>query len=270
MPSSARFGALAIVAVAVACVEKTPLSPGPDVIAVHAVLNPAERVQHVVVVRRPEAGTRYDRPVSGATVSFVAPSGATLAATEVSTPSEYPDVAKMPSPHYDIATSAVAVGQPYRLRVVLPTGEVVEGETVAPAAAPATSATERRLDRSIDTLRLSWPRVPGARAYEVRVSAKRDPLTWYGGGYVTYADTAVTLPGSARPHGRPIFIEGSSYDLVVSAVDTNYYMYYGFDSDQYTGTSLPTSLRGAVGVFGALVPIVRMSITVEGVSPAAR
>lgn len=266
MPSSARFGALVIVGFAVACVEKTPLSPGPDVIVVHAVLNPAERVQHVVVVRRPEAGTGYDRPVSGATVSFVAPDGATLAATEVSTPSEYPNVATMPSPHYDIATSVVAVGQPYRLRVVLPTGEVVEGETVAPAATPATSTTERRLDRRVDTLRLSWPRVPGARAYEVRVSAKRDPLSWYG-GYVTYADTAVTLPGSATPHGRPIFMDGFRYDLVVSAVDSNYYRYYGFDSDQYTGTSLPTSLRGAVGVFGALVPILRMTVTMEGVDP---
>jgi len=269
MSSSARLGVLLVAGLAGACMEQTPFGPGPDVIAVHAVLNPAERVQHVVVVRRPEGGTGYDRPVSGATVSLVTPDGATLAATEVSTMSEFYYLAPTPNPHYDIATSSVIVGRPYRLRVVLPGGDVVEGETVAPAAMPATSATERRLDRNVDTLRLSWPRVPGARAYEVRVSTKRDSLN-ADDEYVTYADTALTLAGSAMPHDRPIFIPGFRYDLVVSAVDANYYAYYAFDSDQYTGTSLPTSLRGAVGVFGALVPILRMSITVEGDDPRLR
>ena len=272
MSSRARHAALLIVALAGACVEKTPLAPGPDFIAVHAVLNPAERIQHVVVLRRPAEGTGYDRPVSGAAVSLVTPDGATLPSTEVSTPPAGFYFPTTPNPHYDIVTSSVAGGRPYRLRVVLPTGEVVEGETTAPAAMPATSTTELRLDRNVDTLRLSWPRVPGARAYEVRVSEKRDSLDAYGGygAYVTYTDTAITLAGSARARGSPIFFEGFRYDLTVSAVDANYYMYYAFDSDPYTGTSLPSSLQGALGVFGSLVPIVRMSITVAGVDPRSR
>jgi len=254
-----------------ACVEQRPFGPAPDVIVVHAVLNPAERVQHVVVVRK-TAGTGFDRMVSGATVSLVTPDGTTLPAAEVSTtgdPSDFYD-GLTPSPRYDISTSVVATGQPYRLLVVLPTGEVVEGETTAPMAVPARSAIARRLDRDVDTLRLSWPRVPGARAYEVRITPARDSMNFYSGGYVTYADTAMTLPASATTRGSPIFIPGFTYDLVVSAVDANYYLYYAFDSDQYTGTALPSSLRGAMGVFGAIVPIVRLSLTVEGTDPLRR
>jgi hypothetical protein len=269
MFSRARHRTALLLGFAGACVEQTPLAPGPAVITVHAVLNPAERVQHVVVARKPEGGTGYDQPVSGATVSLVTPDGATLAATEVSTPPSDFYFPATPSPHYDIATNSVTVGRPYRLRIVLPTGEVIEGATAAPAAAPATSVSERRLDRDADTLRLAWPRVPGARAYEVRVFLQRDSLFSYD-GYITYTDTSIVLPGTATMRGRPIFAEGLPYDLVVTAIDANYYMYYGFDSDQYTGTALPTSLQGAVGVFGAVVPIVRMSITVEGVDPRLR
>ncbi|HEV7991949.1 MAG TPA: hypothetical protein VGP25_09000 [Gemmatimonadaceae bacterium] len=50
----------------------------------------------------------------------------------------------------------------------------------------------------------------------------------------------------------------------VSAVDANYYEHYGHDSDPFTSTSLPSTLRGAVGVFGALMPLVRMTVEVPG------
>jgi hypothetical protein len=268
MSSSARRWASLALCLAGACVEKTPMAPGAEVVAVHAVLNPAERVQHVAVMRT-SGGTGGGIPVRGATVSLVTPNGIMLPATEVSGPYDYLDRFPVPGVQYDVATDQVEVGRLYRLRVVLPDGRVVEGETTPPAVTPATVASERRLNRNVDTLRLSWPRVPGARAYEVRISAKRDSLYPYG-EYVTFADTSLTLAGTARRRQAPIFIEGLRYDLVVSAVDANYYAYYAFDSDQYTGTALPTSLRGAEGVFGALVPIVRMSITVEGVDPRVR
>jgi hypothetical protein len=47
-------------------------------------------------------------------------------------------------------------------------------------------------------------------------------------------------------------------------VDANYYEHYGHDSDPFTSTSLPSTLRGAVGVFGALMPLVRMTVEVPG------
>jgi hypothetical protein len=206
--------------------------------------------------------------VRGAAVSLVTPNGVTLPATEVIAARDSYFSSELD--RYDVVTDQITAGRRYRLRIVLPDGRVVEGETTTPAVAPVTVATERRIDRTIDTLRLSWPRVPGARAYEVRVFEKRDSLDLYSYGYLTYTDTSLTLAGTARSQGIPIFIEGFRYDLVVSAVDANYYGYYAFDSDQHTGTALPSSLQGAEGVFGALVPIVRMSITVEGVDPRLR
>jgi len=268
MSSSVLRWALLALCLAVACVEQSPLRPGPEVVAVHAVLNPAERVQHIVVTRTSD-GAGSGRPVSGATVSLVTPDGVTLPATEVTALPDPFYYSGWQGPRYDVPVERVAVGRPYRLRVVLPGGGVVEGETTAPAITPVAVASERRLDRNVDTLRLSWPRVPGARAYEVRVFPKRDSLPWYG-EYVTYVDTSLTLAGSARSRGTQIFMEGIRYDLVVSAVDANYYGYYAFESDQYTGTALPTSLRGGEGVFGALVPIIRMTITVEGIDPRLR
>lgn len=268
MSSSAHRLASLTLCLAVACVEKSPMGPGSEVVTVHAVLNPAERVQHISVTRSPD-GAGFGQSVSGATVSLVTPDGVTLPATEVTIAPDYSYYPGVPGPQYDIATDRVEVGRAYRLRVVLPNGRVVEGEATPPATTPVAVASERRLDRNVDTLRLSWPRVPGARAYEVRVFPKRDSLPWYG-EYVTYVDTSFTLAGAARSRGTQIFMEGIRYDLVVSAVDANYYSYYAFESDQYTGTALPTSLRGGEGVFGALVPIVRMSITVEGVDPRLR
>jgi hypothetical protein len=50
----------------------------------------------------------------------------------------------------------------------------------------------------------------------------------------------------------------------VSAVDNHYYDYFSHESDPYTDTPLPSSLRGGIGVFGAIVPIVWQSIVVEG------
>ena len=264
MSSSARLWAALGLCLTVACIEETPLAPRPEMVTVHAVLNPAERVQHVVITR--ESGSGGQMPVRGAAVSLVKPDGATLPATEVTGTSDY-EMYLMPGGRYDVATSQIEAGRRYRLRVVLPDGRVVEGETTTPSVAPVTVASERLIDRNVDTLRLSWPRVPGARAYEVRVFEKRDSLSYYSYGYLTYTDTSFTLAGTARSRGSDIFIGGFSYDLVVSAVDANYYGYYAFDSDQHTGTALPASLQGAEGVFGALVPIVRMSITVAGKDP---
>jgi hypothetical protein len=53
----------------------------------------------------------------------------------------------------------------------------------------------------------------------------------------------------------------------VSAVDDHYYDYFAHESDPYSATPLPSSLRGGAGVFGAIVPIVWQSIVVEGSTP---
>jgi hypothetical protein len=254
---------------ATGCLEHTPLGPGDEVIVVHAVLNPRETVQHVVVERTSNEARRGAH-VSGATVTLTAPDGTTFVGTEVKAPLDTIRY-ELPMPRYDVPVGNVAMGTTYHLRVVVPTGEVVEGETTMPNAVAVSSMPERRLDRRRDTLRLSWPRVPGARAYEVRVVAQSDTLIQTGensyvysyGQYATFADTSITLPGTFKSGSTPVFYPSSRYDVVVSAVDANYYEYYRMDSEPLSATALPTSLRGAVGVFGAFVPILRMTVVVD-------
>jgi hypothetical protein len=229
------------------------------VIVVHAVLNAAERTQHVVV-QRTANGANYGVAVSGASVTLAAPDGTVISGVEAVNGSDA-DQTVASGQRYDLATGWLAPGASYRLRVVMPDGETVEGISAIPAAAPATDVTQRSLERERDTLRLAWQRIAGARAYELRVAPRID--SYMGApSYVVFADTSIELPGSATYRGNPVFFPGVEYDLVVSAVDTNYYEYYSHDTDALTGTTLPASLDGAYGVFGALVPIRRLGVTV--------
>ena len=87
------------------------------------------------------------------------------------------------------------------------------------------------------------------------------------GDFLAYVDTSVVIAGTVLRKDAPMFLPGARYDLIVSAVDDNYYNYFAHVSDPYTPTALPSSLRGGVGVFGAIVPILRQRIVVEGGAP---
>jgi hypothetical protein len=137
---------------------------------------------------------------------------------------------------------------------------------------------ERRFDPKKDTLRFAWPRATGARAYEVQIIPQLDSTNviytdpsgqayYYGfaaGDFLAYVDTSVTIAGTARQRDTPVFQPGGRYVVIVSAVDGHYYDYFSHESDPYSATPLPSSLRGGIGVFGAIVPILWQSIVVEG------
>jgi hypothetical protein len=254
MSSNAARCALALASLACGCVELTPLEPGASVVVVHAVLNPADSVQQFVVQRTVD-GRSFALSVTGATVTLTAPDGTAIVAAEGMSAGDTLRFVH-PMPVYKIASGALTSGRPYRLHVVLPSGEIVDGATTIPDAVPAIVTTQRRMNVRTDTLRLSWPRVQGARAYEVRV------FTLFT-SYVTYVDTSIVLPGLAVNGEGRVFQPGFAHEVTVSAVDANYYEYFRRNSDPFTGTALPTSLSGAVGVFGSVVPIMRMTLKAE-------
>jgi hypothetical protein len=241
---------------------------------VHAVLNPTRPVQHVYV-QHSGGGANGGIPVHGATVTLTAPDGTVRIMSEVTSPND-PDRTGNFDARYDAAVGPLAVGQPYHLRVVMAGGEVAEGEAIVPATPQPMLLAERRLDPTRDTLRLAWPRASGARAYEVRIIQQLDsadvvytpwgtPFRESGPyGFLAYVDTSVAIAGTARQRDAPVFLPGVRYVLIVSAVDDHYYEYFAHQSDPYTATRLPSSLRGAIGVFGAIVPILRQTIVVEG------
>jgi Domain of unknown function (DUF4249) len=254
MSSSASRCALALASLTCACAELTPIEPGASVIVVHAVLNPGDSVQQVVL-QRTEDGRSFGIPVTGASVILTTPDGTSIVATEGMSAGDTVQHVQ-PMPVYNIASGSLTSGSPYRLHVVLPSGATVDGATTIPDGVPAVVTTQRRMNAETDTLRLSWPRVQGARAYEVRI------FTLFT-SYVAYVDTSIVLPGLAVRGDARVFQPGYAHDVTVSAIDANYYEYYRRNSDPFTGTALPTSLSGAVGVFGSLVPIMRVTVNVK-------
>ena len=79
-----------------------------------------------------------------------------------------------------------------------------------------------------------------------------------------FTDTAVVLPGTLESFGGgDFFPSGFTVDLVALAVDDNYFTYYKTASDPFAGAP-PTRLTGgAVGLFGAIVPLRRHRFPVE-------
>ena len=278
MASRAKWAVLALSLVG-GCLDHTPLGPGADVVLVHAVLNPTRSVQHVDVRHSTTNYPSYTAglPVHGATVTLTAPDGTVHVAPEVLTPGNPLDTLNIVA-RYDVDLGVLTTGTPYHLRVVTADGTITDGDAIVPAAPPPQFLAERRFDPAKDTLRFAWPRAAGARAYEVRIIPQLDSTNviftdssgraYYNlyayGDFLAYVDTSVVIPGTASQQGQPVFQTGGHYVVIVSAVDNHYYDYFSHESDPYTDTPLLSSLRGGIGVFGAVVPIVWQSIVVEG------
>jgi hypothetical protein len=227
-----------------ACVTKTPLESATSTIVVHGVLNAGVDDQ-VVVVQRTTGGAPQAAPVDSATVTITGPDGVAMTGVEVDD-SLFARVYRIRLSSYG---ETLFAGGTYRLRVHLRSGEEVTGSTTLPngVAAPPPAPAGDVLTPARDTLRLSWPRVPGASSYEVRVQSK-------SAVYAMFADTNVVLPANLRSFaGTPVFTSLTTNVVVVSAVDAAYYQYYRTSSDEFTGATVQGNLSGAEGVFGSLV-----------------
>jgi hypothetical protein len=146
--------------------------------------------------------------------------------------------------------------------LVGPNGEPVFQEasgttTIPQAELPGDVVQFNAFYRSRDTLRLEWPRVPGAKSYQVAI---RSEFTSHGATFAyethtQFADTSVTIAGTARTlENNPVFRDGTSATVVVAAVDENYYEYYHPTVDPFAGAP-PSRLTGALGFFGSVAPL---------------
>jgi FtsP/CotA-like multicopper oxidase with cupredoxin domain len=218
-----------------------------------------------VLVQQTLGTAKSQTPLAGARVTLSLPDGSTLTADELR--DTVIATARFDQPRitsvYRFALAAHGVslmpGAEYELRVVAPDGSVVSGRATIPGAPTTSTAADTVfLERSRDTLSLSWPRVSPARRYEVVVIAPTSTFS-------VFADTAVTLPGTATDEalGPPAFVPGATQQLLVSAVDQNYYDYYRRDSDFYTGTGLISHLNGGLGLFGAVTLVTARIVVVR-------
>lgn len=258
-----RFLAVSVIASAWGCVDQNPVAPDAHAIVVHAVLDASAHDQ-IVIVQTTDGRLPTQRVVSGAAVVILTPDGRVLTADEV-VDSLYGVGAGNPPPiksYYRISLDkygvALVPGSTYRLRITLPDGRAVTGSTTIPSVMASANLNVPASLSSADSLPLAWPRVAGASAYDVSVSLHGSLV------FEAFTDTSIVLSTRTQTsNGGRAFYAGNTHEIVVSAVDANFYDYYRRSSDLFTGSGPISRLDGAVGVFGSIVPIGSGTVTVK-------
>jgi hypothetical protein len=254
-----RVNAFAAVCLAaalpIACINlEDPTAGNPTRLVVQGVLDLRAPQQTILVFRARTGSDAWnsaddDEPVGDADVTITTPEGATVR-------SGFGNPGSYPFPKLDTTSLQLRPGASYTLHVRTSEGEEVTGTTTIPLAPADLVPQSQSFDRTVDTLRLSWPPVAGARSYEVFVRSRVST-------YRVYTDTSIVMAGTTlTTGGDPVFPAGTRVRVIVSAVDPNYYDYYSTQSDPFAGPA-PGHLTGAVGVFGSIAPIVSLQLTVR-------
>jgi hypothetical protein len=271
---SDRLVLVSLAALCAACeIDRTAIPRTDPQLALHGVLS-ATAPSQVVLLERTRTGRvqvfapPFDLgdPVvsdegiaeSGAQVMLLLPDGTTSLAREdnlTRVDGKGQGIYRFSIPGSQLQRSAT-----YRLTVRTVKGEVLSAETSVPEGSPATAAALGTMDRSRDTLVLSWPATPGARSYFVRIETPLGPRSFFT------ESTEVRLPGLLRNTEREelphVFFPGFAQAVTVSAVDSNFYDWYRTHNDELSGEGLINRVSGGLGVFGSLVRLRFDSITI--------
>lgn len=195
---------------------------------------------------------------SGATMTLIAPDGTTYTAAEDNTTRI--DGKGQGVYRFALPGSSLIRNATYRLQVRSTAGEVLSAETSVPDGVAATLPVVVAMDRTRDTLELSWVPSPTAKSYFVRVDTPYGPRSFFT------ESTHVRFPGLLRnvdvdelPH---VFFPGFTQVVTISAVDSNYYDWFRTHNDEISGEGLINRVTGGFGVFGSLVRLVFDSVTV--------
>ena len=267
--------AVAAIALASCTFGEVTVPRGESRLVVHAVLNPAYLTQVFLLERTLTGGVTIDTlvpfdpsdpvrsgrgvPVSGARI-VLSDGASQLVAVEDRTPGS-PRGAGV----YRVrltSVNALRPGTRYTLQVTTAEGDTVIGHTTIPLATPqAVTGSSRPFNRDRDTARYAWGEIAGARAFQASVQ------TPFGAYRMFQESLTVRLPGSLRnifaDEIPRVFIPGFEQEVVIAAVDTNFYDYYRSRNDPFTGSGMVTHLEGGLGVFGSVVPLRRELLDVQ-------
>lgn len=265
---------LAIALVAACSLGEITVAKTTPVIVIHSVLNPSATNQ-VVLVERSLSGavtipdTAFDPtdpivsgggiPVSGALVEITDTIGNAALGREditVNKDGHGAGVYRLP-----LGFGSLRLGMRYRLHVHTPDGDDVTAFTRIPAPEVASSGGfTRSFNRDRDTLFAQWNRTPLARSYGVRVE------TPFGPFFLFTDSTHFRMTGDVRNLFagalQRVFIPGFRQDILVAAVDSNFYDYYRTNNDPFTGTGIISRVNGGLGLFGSLVSLNSGTLTV--------
>jgi len=242
-------------------------------IVVHAVLNPSVSTQVILVERTltgaiPVHDTTFNPndpivsdggiPVSGARVEIIDSAGFVQSGVEdlkTLNNGQGAGVYRVPFPN------SLRLGMRYQLHIVTPQGEEVTAFTRVPFPEFAsTGALTRTFNRDRDSIVVAWKRVPAARAYALRVESPFGP-------FFLFTDSLrFRLTGDLRnlfaSDLQRVFIPGFRQDVLIAAVDSNFFDYYRTNNDPFTGSGIISRLNGALGMFGSMVTLNSGTVTV--------
>lgn len=152
-------------------------------------------------------------------------------------------------------------GERYRLHVHTAEGEDLTGFTRVPRPeVSSTGGLSRTFNRDHDTLVVSWNEAADTRAYALRVESPFGP-------FFLFTDSLrFRLTGDIRNlfanDLQHVFIPGFRQDVLVAAIDSNFFDYYRTNNDPFTGTGIISRIDGGLGLFGSMVVLSSGTITV--------
>ena len=267
MTARALIAATALCALSSCELATVNVPKGQAGVVVHSVLNTTAPNQ-VVLVERTLVGsanipdTSFDSTdpivsaggiaISGATVEIIDSLGRATRGVEdrtVLTTGKGAGVYRVP-----IAGTALVLGARYQLRIRTVEGEEVTAFTRLPRAdVRSTGGLTRTINRDHDVLVVQWTASQTARSYAVRIESPFGPF------FLFTDSTRVRLTGDLRnlfaDDLQRVFMPGFRQDIIVAAVDSNFYDYYRTNNDPFTGSGIINRVSGGIGMFGSLVTL---------------
>ena len=247
-------------------------SPTPRIV-VHAVLNPSAPEQVVYLERTLNGTAQVGKgvfnpkdpvasaggvPIDGATVEIIDSAGTTVTGLE--------DVAAQTGGgtgvyRVPILGPTLTLGARYKLHVHTQQGEDLTAYTRIPLPeVTSTGGLTRTMNRDHDTVNVSWDASLKARTYAMRVESPFGP-------FFLFTDSLhVRLTGELRnlfaDNLQRVLVPGFHQDILIAAVDSNFFDYYRTNNDPFTGTGIISRINGGLGLFGSLVTLTNGTLTV--------
>src|SRR5262249_43041775 len=151
-----------------------------------------------------------------------------------------------------IVGTSLVLGAPYRLHIHTAEGEDVTASTRMPKPSLRVSnGLTRTFNRDHDVIATQWSPATATRAYALRIESPFGPFFLFTDSlsFRTTGELRNLFSGDLQR----VFVPGFRQEMLVAAIDSNFYDYYRTNNDPFTGSGIISRVSGGLGMFGALV-----------------
>jgi uncharacterized protein DUF4249 len=160
-----------------------------------------------------------------------------------------------------IAGTSLVLGARYQLHIHTAEGEDVTAWTRVPKpSVRLTGGLTRTFNRDHDVIVAQWSPASATRAYAVRIESPFGPFFLFTDSlsFRTNGELRNIFSGDLAR----VFVPGFRQDMLIAAIDSNFYDYYRTTNDPFTGSGIISRVTGGLGMFGALVNLNTGTVTV--------